>query len=574
MGAVDVCIGHDDHLVVPHLVEVEVLAVSAADRRDQRLDRVGLQHAVEAGALGVENLASQRQNRLRQRVATLNGRAACRVALDNEQLALARVVRLAVLELVGHAGGLEDRLAAGVLACLLRGQAGARCLERLLDDVLRLVRMGVEPVAEFLVHHALYEGLRLGVAELRLRLAFELRVRQLHRDHRGQAFTHIVTGEIVVFVFEDVLVAGIPVDHARERRAEALLMGAALGGGDRVREGVHGFRICRRPLHGDLRGNTYGEVLGLDVDHIRLDRRGTTRLHQERHVVLDAVLVLVRDGLVQLLHRVVAVAGHFVARLVDLAHVGERDLESLVQERHLLESAAQGLEIVDCRLEDLRVCPERDRRAGGLVVAHRTSALERAGGMLVDVRLRPVVALSAHFDVHARGERVHHRDAHAVQTAGHRITAAAELAAGVQLRHEGLDAGLAFAGHFVDRNAPAVVDHANAVVGQDRHLDVRGIPGQRLVNRVVDDLIDQVVQASRTGGTDVHARANAHGLKPFEHAQVARVVMLGRQGVVQLFVVLVRAVGFKVLIDRIVARRLKRLRCGIGWLICHRDSFL
>ena len=61
MGAVDVCIGHDDHLVVPHLVEVEVLAVSAADRRDQRLDRVGLQHAVEAGALGVEDLASQRQ---------------------------------------------------------------------------------------------------------------------------------------------------------------------------------------------------------------------------------------------------------------------------------------------------------------------------------------------------------------------------------------------------------------------------------------------------------------------------------------------------------------------------------
>ena len=56
-----------------------------------------------------------------------------------------------------------------------------------------------------------------------------------------------------------------------------------------------------------------------------------------------------------------------------------------------------------------------------------------------------------------------------MQTAGHRITAAAELAAGVQLRHDGLDAGLAFAGHFVDRNAPAVVDHANAVVGQDRH---------------------------------------------------------------------------------------------------------
>lgn len=133
-----------------------------------------------------------------------------------------------------------------------------------------------------------------------------------------------------------------------------------------------------------------------------------------------------------------------------------------------------------------------------------------------------------------RRERVDDGDAHAVQAAGDRVPAAAELAAGMQLRHDRLHAGDAFARHFVDRDATAVVDDADAVVGQNRHLDVRGVAGERLVDRIVDDLVHQVVQAARAGGADVHARADAHCLKAFEHAQIARVVMVGREGIVEL----------------------------------------
>ena len=148
--------------------------------------------------------------------------------------------------------------------------------------------------------------------------------------------------------------------------------------------------------------------------------------------------------------------------------------------------------------------------------------------MLVDVCLGPVESLSAHFDVDAGRQRVHHGDAHAVQTAGHCITAAAELAAGVQLGHHGLDAGDAFAGNFVDRDASTVVNDADAVVRQDRHFDMRGVAGQCFVDGVVDDLVHQVVQASGAGGADVHARADAHRLKAFQHLQVAGVIMVGR----------------------------------------------
>ena len=62
-----------------------------------------------------------------------------------------------------------------------------------------------------------------------------------------------------------------------------------------------------------------------------------------------------------------------------------------------------------------------------------------------------------------------------MKAAGHRVSAAAEFTAGVQLGHHGLDAGDAFAGNFVDRDASTVVNDADAVVRQDRHFDMRGV---------------------------------------------------------------------------------------------------
>jgi hypothetical protein len=44
-----------------------------------------------------------------------------------------------------------------------------------------------------------------GVAELGLRLALELRVAQLDRDHRRQALAHVLAGEVVVLLLEQAL---------------------------------------------------------------------------------------------------------------------------------------------------------------------------------------------------------------------------------------------------------------------------------------------------------------------------------------------------------------------------------
>ena len=48
-------------------------------------------------------------------------------------------------------------------------------------------------------------ALDLGVAELGLRLALELRIGQLDADDRGQALADVVAGEVAVGVLEDAV---------------------------------------------------------------------------------------------------------------------------------------------------------------------------------------------------------------------------------------------------------------------------------------------------------------------------------------------------------------------------------
>ena len=86
MRAVDIGVGHDDDLVVAHLLDVEIVAPDArAQRGDQRADLVGTEHLVEARALHVQDLAAQGQDGLVLPVAALFGRAAGAVTLDDEQ---------------------------------------------------------------------------------------------------------------------------------------------------------------------------------------------------------------------------------------------------------------------------------------------------------------------------------------------------------------------------------------------------------------------------------------------------------------------------------------------------------
>ena len=141
------------------------------------------------------------------------------------------------------------------------------------------------------------------------------------------------------------------------------------------------------------------------------------------------------------------------------------------------------------------------------------------------VVLRVDVALGVDLEVEALGERVDDRDADAVEAARDLVAAAvAELAAGVEDGQHDLGGRLALLLHDADRDAAAVVDDGDRVVRVDRDLDGVAVAGERLVDGVVDDLVDEVVKAADTGRADVHAGALADRFEPLEDGDVLRPV--------------------------------------------------
>ena len=166
---------------------------------------------------------------------------------------------------------------------------------RLADDVRGLVRVAVQPVVEVLVDDLLDEGLRLGVAQLGLRLALELRLAQLDRDDRGQTLADVLAGEVVVLLAQQLLVARVLVDQRRSApRGSPPRACRPRGCGWCWRRSTRP-RCTAVPLHRDLEGRALVLVLGLEVDH-----RGVHQLAlagvEVLHEVDDAALVVVRDG--------------------------------------------------------------------------------------------------------------------------------------------------------------------------------------------------------------------------------------------------------------------------------------
>ena len=347
-----------------------------------------------------------------------------------------------------------------------------------------------------------------------LRLPFELRLREPHRDDRGEAFAHVVALERRLLRLQQTAILRVPVDGVGERALEALGVHAALGRRDPVGERVQPFVVAGVPLPRDL-----DVAVGLrcrerpDV----ADQRFLARV-EVAHEVDDAGLVVER--------LLVLVTGPLVV---------EADGEARVQERHHLEAFHdRGRAELDL-LEHVGIGPERDGGAGVTALRLRDRPqlpLRHAGIDLGALLLRRVdlpvgVAVAVDLEHEARRERIDHRDADAVQAARDLVPTVAELAARVQRRHHDLGRGATLEPRMLlDRDPPTVVGDAATTVGEQRDVDAGREAGHHLVDAVVDDLPHEMVQTLGTGRADVHPRPAPHGVEALEHLDLLGAVRL------------------------------------------------
>src|SRR5262245_57398500 len=69
----------------------------------------------------------------------------------------------------------------------------------------------------------------------------------------------------------------------------------------------------------------------------------------------------------------------------------------------------------------------------------------------------------------------------------------------------------------IDRDTAAVVNDGDRSVDVNRDVYLIAETRESFVDRVVDDFIDEMMQASRTRRADVHGWTLPHGLEPLEN---------------------------------------------------------
>src|SRR5207248_2061147 len=160
------------------------------------------------------------------------------------------------------------------------------------------------------------------------------------------------------------------------------------------------------------------------------------------------------------------------------------------------------------RVEELRIRPELYARAG---VALADGADRFEPGADLAILEADVVFLTGALDpaLEVLRQRIHYRDADAVQAAGELVVLVGEFGAGVQPREYELGSAHLLLGMDVDRHATAVILHLQRSVLEQRDVDLLAVAGDRLIDAVVDDLVREVIGAL---GVGVHARPPAHGL--------------------------------------------------------------
>ena len=508
--------------MVAQLVGVEVVAAHAladagAKCRDQRQDFIAGQQLLVARLLHVQDLAAQGQDRLELAVAALLGAAACGVALDDVDLAQRGVFFLAVGQLAGQAHAVEHALAARHFARLAGGFAGLGGFDDLAADDLGVGWVFKKIVGQCLADHLFHRAAHFAGHQLVLGLAAELGLGHLHAQHTAQAFAHVVAGDFHLGLLGQLGVFDVLVDHARHRRAQAGQVGATVALRDVVGEAQHALAVAVVPLHGHVGGD--GGALLADLLALCAEDGGVQHL-------LAGV-----DELHEALHAAGVGKGVFLV----VALVDQADLHAVVQEAQLAQLLGDDVVVeIDVR-EDFQVGQKVHFGAAFFGLASHPQGrhfkavthLEQAVLRNALLELHEVgLAIAAHCQAQPLAQAIDAAHAHAVQPARDLVAVLVELATGMQLGQRDLGRtalGLVLVVHLdAGRNASAVVGDADGVVGMDGHDDVVAMPGQRFVDRVVDHLEHQVVQAGAVGGvSDVHARALAHRFEPFEDLDAA-----------------------------------------------------
>ncbi len=271
-------------------------------------------------------------------------------------------------------------------------------------------------------------------------------------------------------------------------------MRAAVALRDVVGEAQNRFMIAVVPPQRAFHRNAFA----LGLDHHRLGDQWRLVAVEKFNESLDAAVIF-----------------HFLALFDRVAHVGQHDIDARIEERQFAQAMLERIEIELDHGESLGRGEESDLRSA--LTGGFADNFERRDRDAIGEFHEMFFAVAPDGQLEPARQRIHHRDADAVQAAGYLVGILVEFSAGMQLGHDDFGRRNTFAGMDAGRYAAAIVDHGHRAIGIERGDHFGGVAGERLVDGVVHDLVDHVVQAGAVVGiADIHARPLAHGIEALE----------------------------------------------------------
>ena len=124
------------------------------------------------------------------------------------------------------------------------------------------------------------------------------------------------------------------------------------------------------------------------------------------------------------------------------------------------------------------------------------------------------LAFPANGEAKGLGERIHHRNPHAVKPTGHLVAIVIELTAGMKDGHDDLSRGNTLLRVQIDGNTPAVIPDGDRFPFMHNHRNFRAVSREGLIDGVIYKLLNHVVQARAVIRiADVHTGALTHRIK-------------------------------------------------------------
>ena len=209
------------------------------------------------------------------------------------------------------------------------------------------------------------------------------------------------------------------------------------------------------------------------------------------------------------------------AVLEHLSLVAQTDVYTTVEECLLTQTLEQRIIIKHDLLEHIGIRLEAHVKTvaiGFSLFAERTRHVTSFKSLGI------TSALMAVIDLHPLRECIYDRRTNTVQTARILISVTAEFSARVKNRVNDLQRRNTHLRMNAAGDTATVVLHRHAVVGMQRDLNALAATRQCLVDRVIDDLVYQMVKSARRSRPDIHTRSLSHGLQTLQYLNLAFVV--------------------------------------------------